>query len=165
MKTYQLQASARIEAPASVIYAIIADYRDGHPHILPANFSNLVVEEGGIGAGTRIRFDMTMLGQTQHYQATITEPEPGRVLREDNGPAAGSVTTFTVDPLATTDAAQVTIATTFTQRPGLSGWIERFLISRLLPLVYEQELQRLAQVAQQRVAKGTAATASTRIGG
>lgn len=160
MNTYQVQASARIQAPASVVYAVIADYRNGHPHILPAYFSNLVVEEGGIGAGTRIRFDMTLLGQTQHYRATVSEPEPGRVLLEDNGPEAGSVTTFTVDSIGQAQAAQVMITTTFTQRPGLGGWLERFLISRLVPRIYAQELQLLDKVAQQRSQNGTIATAN-----
>lgn len=150
MSTYQIQASSQIQAAATVVYATIADYRNGHPHILPSNFSNLVVEEGGIGAGTRIRFDMTLLGQTQSYRATITEPEPGRVLVEDNGPETGSVTTFTVDPLAQGTAAQVTITTTFTQRPGLGGQIERWLLKLFVPRVYNQELQLLAKVAKER---------------
>lgn len=154
MNTYQIQTSARIQAPASLVYGIIADYRNGHPHILPSYFSNLVVEEGGVGAGTRIRFDMTMLGQKQNYRATVTEPEPGRVLVEDNGPDAGSVTTFTVEPAAQGTAAQVTITTQFPQRPGLRGRLERVMIGLFLPRVYRQELQLLAQVARQRQQAG-----------
>jgi hypothetical protein len=154
MNTYQIQISARIHAPANVVYAIIADYCNGHPQILPSYFSNLVVEEGGTGAGTRIRFDMTLMGNKQSYRATITEPEPGRVLVEDNGPEAGSVTTFTVAPAAQGVEAQVTITTQFTQRPGLAGWIERFMIGLFLPRVYSQELQLLEEVAQQRQQAG-----------
>lgn len=164
MNTYQVQASAPIQAPAHVAYGIIADYRNGHPHILPPYFSNLVVDEGGIGAGTRIRFDMTLLGQKQRYCATVTEPEPGRVLMEDNGPEAGSVTTFTVDPALQGAAAQVTITTKFTQRPGLGGRIERFLIGFFVPRIYAQELQLLDKVARQRYKSENVASSRVSIG-
>src|SRR5262245_56834492 len=65
MITYQVTASAAMNAPAEQVYNIIADYRNGHPHLLPKQFSNLLVEEGGYGAGTRIRFQMTAFGQTR----------------------------------------------------------------------------------------------------
>jgi len=41
-----------------------------------------VVEEGGIGAGTVIRFQMRILGRLRTFHAAITEPEPGGVLVE-----------------------------------------------------------------------------------
>ena len=40
----------------------------------------IIVEEGGVGAGTRIRFTMTVLGKTVTLRADVTEPVPGRVL-------------------------------------------------------------------------------------
>lgn len=75
-----ISASARIDAPPERVYAIIADYRTGHPRILPEPFSGLTVERGGIGAGTTIRFQMKLLGRTETYRADITEPEPGRQI-------------------------------------------------------------------------------------
>jgi hypothetical protein len=47
-------ASAHIAAAPAQVYAIIANYREGHPRILPKEFSGLTVEQGGIGAGTII---------------------------------------------------------------------------------------------------------------
>ncbi len=73
-----------MDAPADRVYAIIADYRNGHPHILPKQFRNLTVEQGGVGAGTIIRFEVRVFGQTQHFRAVVSEPEPGRVLVEEN---------------------------------------------------------------------------------
>ena len=56
----------RVPAPPAEVYAILADYTEGHPHILPsAYFRNIEVEEGGVGAGTRIRFEMTVLGTSR----------------------------------------------------------------------------------------------------
>ena len=49
-KTFTVQASAPVGAPAEVVYNIIADYRKGHPHILPRKyFEWLEVEQGGRG--------------------------------------------------------------------------------------------------------------------
>src|SRR5262249_31157392 len=96
--TYIVSRTALIEAPPARIYDIIRDYHHGHPSILPKQFSNMRVEEGGVGAGTRIRFDVTVLGQKQHFLAVVTEPEPGRVLVEKNLEPTESVTTFVVDP-------------------------------------------------------------------
>ena len=53
--------------------------------------------EGGIGAGTRIRFTLTVGGRTQEIEGRVDEPEPGRVLTETY-PHKGAVTRFTVDP-------------------------------------------------------------------
>src|SRR5688500_17826554 len=86
----------RIPAPPAEVYAILADYTAGHPHILPsAYFRNIEVEKGGIGAGTRIRFDMTALGTTRTIRADIEEPSPGRVLVERDVEGK-SVTSFTI---------------------------------------------------------------------
>ena len=68
MVPYSVSGSARIAAPPAHIYAIISDYHRGHPAILPKQFSNLRVESGsGIGAGTTIRFEVTMMGAIERF--------------------------------------------------------------------------------------------------
>ncbi|MFN8444909.1 MAG: SRPBCC family protein [Caldilineaceae bacterium] len=146
MNSYQVQASAVVHAPADVVYAVIADYRNGHPKILPAYFSNLVVEEGGVGAGTRIRFEITVMGKKQSFRADISEPQPGRVLVETNDAMGGSITTFTVEP--TGNHARVTISTEVKKRGGLGGMIAQLMTSMFLRRVYGQELQLLDEVAK-----------------
>ena len=64
MAHIRLSEARLIPVPAPVIYDIIADYRTGHPHILPARFFGaLDVLEGGRGAGTKIRFEMKAFGR------------------------------------------------------------------------------------------------------
>ncbi len=47
MAQHTISASALVPAPAREVYAIIADYRDGHPKILPRPpFVSLEVEQG-----------------------------------------------------------------------------------------------------------------------
>jgi hypothetical protein len=87
---------------------------------------------------------MRVLGRTRTFRATITEPEPGRMLVETI-PETGMVTTFLVEPAG--DGARVAISTDFETRGGLSGRLERFFITRLLRPVYEREIEQLGTVA------------------
>lgn len=146
MARHTISASAVIESPAATAYAVIADYRDSHPHILPRPpFVSLDVEEGSIGAGTVIRFRMRMLGTTQEMRAAVTEPEPGRVLVEQDT-AGDVVTTFTVEP-AEGGKARVTISTDMRVPDGPIGWLQKKLITRLLRPVYVREIEQLGRVA------------------
>lgn len=156
MKDFQVEAEAFVLAPAQLIFEIVADYRKWHPQILPKGyFSALEVEQGGTGAGTIIRFKMHVFGLTRAFRAAITEPEPGRVLVETDS-SSGIETTFTISPLEESQLTKVTIATRFTTRGGIFGPLERFLTSRTLRSIYNQELQLLATLAQNRSAIPTA---------
>lgn len=141
-------ATARIDAPPDRLYGIIADYREGHPRILPRPpFVSLDVEEGGYGEGTVISVRMRVLGSEQTFRAWITEPEPGRTLVETSD--TGYVTTFTVE--ADDDrASRVTIHSELTPRRGLLATVERWIAPRMLRPVFVRELALLDRVARER---------------
>ena len=145
MSTFTFSAAASIAAPAPKIYDLIADYRVGHPKIVPPQyFEGIEVEKGGFGAGTIIRVTMRVLGASRVFRAAVTEPKPGSVLTEtDLG--TGLATTFTVTPNGT--ATDVNITTVAPRRPGLRGAIEVWLVRRMLQRVYRDELALLAKVA------------------
>jgi hypothetical protein len=142
-----ISASAIIPARRDRVYSLLANYNDGHPRILPRQFSNLIVEQGGIGAGTIIRFDMSFLGSKQHFRAAVTEPDPGRVLVETYLDNNGAVTTFTIDPGSAPADSRVTISTELPVRSGFPGKIERAFSTLLLRSIYKKELENLARVA------------------
>jgi hypothetical protein len=144
---HTITASAIIPARRERVYSLIANYNDGHPRIVPKQFSDMVVEQGGVGAGTIIRFQMSVLGKKQTFRAAITEPEPGRVLVETDLDANGAVTTFTVDPGTAPADSRVTISTVLPVRGGVLGFVERTLSTLLLRPIYVQELINLARVA------------------
>jgi hypothetical protein len=147
MPFIRASASAVIPATASRLYGILADYRDGHPHIVPPKyFRNLAVEAGGRGAGTRIRFEVRAFGSVRTIRAEIAEPEPGRVLVETDLDS-GVRTTFTVEPVPGGGGASVTISTVY-EKAGVAGWVESLLSPRFLRAVYREELQRLADRAR-----------------
>ncbi len=143
MPVIRVTADSRVDAPAATAYGILADYRAGHPSILPPTFRNLVVESGGVGAGTRIRFEMRMAWKTRKLRAVITEPDPGRVLVETDLDS-GAVTTFTVTPIDS-GSCQVHINTEWTAG-RLKALIERPLARRLIEPLYREELQNLQRV-------------------
>jgi len=133
------------------VYATIADYRVGHPSILPKELYDLRVEQGGQGAGTIIRFKSRLLGVEQAFHHRVSEPDPGRVLVEqDIEPGRDLATTFTVTPLEGGKKSQVEIRTTLNASPGFAGLVERLLIPLINPPIYRKELKLLETVAQRR---------------
>src|SRR5436853_2944445 len=126
MRVLRVNASAVVSAPAATVYGLIADYHHGHPSILPPRyFEDLVVEAGGVGAGSRISFTMNAYGSRTRSRALVTEPKPGRVLVETIEDA-GIISRFIVGPLAK-DKTSVTIGTEYPTR-GVRGWLESFVV-------------------------------------
>ena len=145
------KAEADLEAPSAEVYATIADYRQGHPNILPKEFYDLQVEQGSYGAGTIFRFKMRGLGGAQSFYQRASEPEPGRVLVEKDIDSVQQVTTtFRVTPLEQGQKSHVEISTTMLPSPGLKGLVERILVPMINPRIYQKELTLLEGVAQRR---------------
>lgn len=162
-KSYTVKAAALVEAPADVVYAILADYRDGHEHILPRRyFTSLTVEQGGTGEGTIIRFGMRAFGKTRESRAAVTEPEPGRVLVETVLDGADVVTTFIVEPEGR--QSRVTISTELRAAAGLRGALGRIVTRRFLKRVYAAELEQLNDLASRRRSRLTIAAWCSAIG-
>jgi len=149
-KAYKVTSSSVVDAPAELVYRTLADYREGHPSILPkAYFLSLEVEQGGFGDGTIINFETKVLGATQRFRSAITEPQPGSVLVETNLGEPGGKTTFTVEPLNGGSRSIVTIATDgTTKRGGGLGAIERFMTKLMMRRIYKAELDQIALVCE-----------------
>lgn len=146
MINYKFSVSALIQSAPKIVYGIIADYRNGHPKILPKPpFVSLVVEKGGVGQGSVLKVQMKVAGKLQTFKTVVTEPEPGRVLVETND--TGYITTFRVEPYDNGKSSYVTFTTEISDKSKLSKKIEFFFSKRILPAVYKKELQMLAEVA------------------
>lgn len=145
MSHYQVEVSAVVDAPAERVYDVLADYESGHPSILPQPyFTDLQVIEGGRGAGTVIAVEMEVFGVKRAYKMKVTEPQPGRVLQEEDK-EAGILTTFTVEPVAEKQS-RVTIKTITQTSPGLRGWLEKMTTPPISRRIYREELEKLATV-------------------
>ena len=152
MTQIKAKSAATLNARPEDVYATIADYQHGHPEIVPKeNLQDLQVEQGGYGAGTVIRFKMKALGTVQTFHQRISEPEPSRILVEQDIDSPRNVTTtFTVTPVEQGQKSHVEISTTMNPSPGLMGFIERIIVPLYNPRVYRKELKLLEEVAQKR---------------
>ncbi len=150
-----VRTEAVLHARPEDVYATIADYHQGHPNIIPPeNIYDLQVEQGGYGAGTIVRFKSRLFGVEQSFRHLVSEPEPGRVLREDEIDAAQKESNlFTVTPLEDGQESLVEIAVMMDASPGLRGFIERILVPMSMPGVLRKELKLLEAVAQQRASR------------
>lgn len=137
-------AQRLMNAPASVVYHCIADYRHHHrpDGFLPAAFSDLEVSRGGVGAGTEVRWVVDAGGRRRTIAATVSEPAPGRQLVET---APGVETTFTVEEQ---DGGTLVRFDTVFDEPGLQGLLNRMFLARILRPIYDEELRRLDDYAR-----------------
>ncbi len=142
MSKIHIAAERPVDAPAGRVYGFLADYQEHHPRFLPPAFSDFRVEQGGVGAGTVVRFNLAVGGRKRASRQRVEEPIPGRVLTESDLDT-GAVTTFMVTPEG--DRSRVRIETAY---DGMSGFVERLLAPRLLRRLYSDELTRLDRYAR-----------------
>lgn len=144
MTIIRSEATRTVEATPEQVYAVFSDYEKAHPAILPKPyFDELVIEEGGQGAGTVLRLRMKALGVENNYHLTVSEPEPGRRLVEADADA-GVETTFLVEPRDDGRHSQVTIMIDTEASPGLMGLVERLIVPPYTRRILQKELQLLA---------------------
>ncbi len=145
MSKVNVAAERLVDAPSETVYRCLADMRDHHANFLPGNFSDFTVEEGGVGAGTVITYSVTAGGRTRSYRMAVSEPEPGRVLRETDANSS-LATTFTVIPAGA--QSRVRIETSWDGAGGVGGFFEKLFAPMALRKIYEDELNRLEQYAK-----------------
>ncbi|NJO84910.1 MAG: SRPBCC family protein [Blastochloris sp.] len=154
MKMIRVEASCVIDAPREMLYAIVRDYAGGHNAILPKPyFSDLQIEKGGVGAGTEYRMRATVYGQSTDYHHRVSEPEPGRVIRESDMETP-QWSSFTFDELSPTQT-RVTITSEMPRSGGIKGVMESLFTPGIVRRIFLIELDNLAAYA----AKQRAATA------
>ncbi len=145
-KSLHAEATRAIAAPPETIYAMLRDYREQHPKVLPRDyFVHLDVLEGGIGAGTRFKTAVKVMGNTREYDMDVTEPQPLTLVETDR--PTGLKTTFRVapDPVG----ARVTISTDWNASGGFMGWLEGLTAPSIMKKIYEEELSLIEKAATQ----------------
>jgi hypothetical protein len=145
MALVSVEAEGSVGAPGGLVYDLISNFLEHHPRFLPNSFSDLEVEQGGVGAGTIITFTVTALGRERRYRMRIGEPEPGRVMTESDT-LSDLVTTWTVTPAG--DTCRVRIETRWEGAEGTPGFFERLLVPPAMRRIYNEELRRLDRYAQ-----------------
>jgi hypothetical protein len=153
MDTYELQVSKKIKADTELIYRVLSDYHNEHPHILPKPyFASTEVEQGGVGAGTIVRVQMKVMGTVNHLRLFVTEPIPGREIHEED-PVAGIKTIFKLEPDPDHGYCQVSIRTIWQKKKGIRGLIEQMLVPPIVRSIYTKELEILKTYCEEKQQK------------
>jgi len=113
-----------------------------HRHILPKQFESLEVLKGGRGAGTIFRLNMNVMGNRSSLELTITEPEPQRIIQEEDR-AAGVTTTWKLTPVDGGKRCLIQLTSMFRSKPGLAGAVERLIVPPVIRSIYRQELNNI----------------------
>jgi ribosome-associated toxin RatA of RatAB toxin-antitoxin module len=140
MSQVHVEVSRIIDATPQTLHNVVADYKVGHPAILPRPyFQDLIVEKGGYGTGSVLEVHMKVFGIKRSFRQSVTEPEPGRVIMESNI-GDDLVTTFTFEPLQNGTQTKVTISTDFTPK----NVMDRLINPPVMRHIYRIELENLA---------------------
>ena len=126
----------------NVVFALLADYRQGRPRILTENYVDYQVEQGGTGAGTVISYRFQAAGRERPYFLRVEMPGPNTLLERDS--VSSLVTTWRVLP-APNEHSIVRVVTEWPESPGIRGLFERVVAPRALRRVYDEVLERLEQ--------------------
>ena len=141
MSQVVVNAEKIISAPAEQVSRALADYEAVRPRILPEQFSEYRVENGGHGAGTVVHWRFAATSKRVRDQLLdVTEPSLGTLVETDRN--SSMVTTWTV--LAEgTGGSTVKVRTTWDGAGGIGGFFERTFAPKGLGRVYVEMLHRL----------------------
>ena len=131
-----------IDAPPEPVFGALADYDRIRPELLPAQYSEYEVREGGKGAGTVVHWKLQATEKrVRDCLFTVTEPSPGRLVETDAN--SSMVITWTVTS-AGEGKAKVVVETTWTGASGIGGFFERTFAPKGLNRIHDEVLGRLA---------------------
>lgn len=144
MSRIHAEAERIIDARPEEVYTFLANYRESRPRILPPNFQDYTVEQGGRGAGTIISYRLQAGNRERAYRMQVEEPNKGRVLIErDLGSTL--VNTWTISPIS---GGQTLVAVTTeweSRASGVGSFFERTFAPMGLRRIYVDMLNKLAE--------------------
>ena len=77
-----VEVERSVGAPIDEVWSVLCDYEHARPRLLPEQFADYAIQDGGQGVGTVIAFVLRVGRREQRYLVTVAEPMPGRQLRE-----------------------------------------------------------------------------------
>ncbi|MEZ0064803.1 uncharacterized protein YndB with AHSA1/START domain [Streptacidiphilus sp. MAP12-20] len=134
-----------LDASPEQVFDTVADYEKVRPTLLPAQYSEYEVCQGGRGAGTVVHWKLQATEKrVRDCLFTVTEPTPGRLVETDAN--SSMVVTWTVTP-AGEGKSKVVIETTWQGAGGIGGFFERTFAPKGLNRIHDEVLNRLAATA------------------
>ncbi|MGO4425776.1 SRPBCC family protein [Streptomyces sp. MCAF7] len=131
------------------VFDALADYSGVRGRLLPEQFSEYEVREGGDGEGTLVHWKLQATSKrVRDCLLEVTEPTDGELIEKDRN--SSMVTTWTVTP-AGEGRARVVVTSVWQGAGGIGGFFERLFAPKGLARIYDALLANLAtEVAKQK---------------
>ncbi len=129
-----------VAEPEAVLDAV-ADYATVRPKILPSNYRDYAVVQGGKGDGTIVRWTLQATKKRVRYVEAAISVKDNTVTETDAN--STMVTTWTVTPIS--DGARVAVETTWAGAGGIGGVFEGLFAPVGLRKIQAETLANLAK--------------------
>ncbi|WP_066943009.1 SRPBCC family protein [Streptomyces lushanensis] len=131
-----------IAADPETVFDALADYENTRAKLLPSQFSEYEVREGGDGEGSLVHWKLQATSKrVRDCLLEVTEPSDGRLVEKDRN--SSMVTTWTVTP-AGEGRSKAVVTTVWDGAGGIGGFFERTFAPKGLGRIYDVILERLA---------------------
>jgi hypothetical protein len=140
----QVEATTRrvVAATPEAAYGTLADYENARHALLPEQFSEYEVIEGGLGAGTVVHWKLQATSKrVRDCLFDVTEPAAGTLVEKDRN--STMVNTWRVSPSGE-GQAEVAVTTAWTGAGGVGGFFERTFAPKGLNRIHDALLAKLA---------------------
>ncbi|MGA5325053.1 SRPBCC family protein [Streptomyces griseoincarnatus] len=130
-----------VAADADTVFDALADYSGTRAKLLPEQFSEYEVREGGDGEGTLVHWKLQATSKrVRDCLLEVTEPTDGELVEKDRN--SSMVTTWRVTP-AGEGRARVVVTTVWNGAGGIGGFFERTFAPKGLARIHDAVLARL----------------------
>ncbi|GHE60259.1 SRPBCC family protein [Streptomyces thermocarboxydus] len=130
-----------VAADADTVFDALADYSGTRAKLLPEQFSEYEVREGGDGEGTLVHWKLQATSKrVRDCLLEVTEPTDGELVEKDRN--SSMVTTWRVTP-AGEGRARVVVTSVWNGAGGIGGFFERTFAPKGLARIYDAVLARL----------------------
>ncbi len=137
----QVSASSTvlINAAPDAVLAAVADYQTVRPKILSSQYSGYEVLQGGVGAGTVVKWKLQATKSRVREVQNSVDVAGKTVIEKDAN--SSMVTNWTVAPAGT--GSTVTTKTTWTGAGGVKGFFEKTFAPLGLKKIQAEVLENL----------------------
>ncbi|WP_326757223.1 SRPBCC family protein [Streptomyces hirsutus] len=131
-----------VVADAETVFDALADYSGTRGRLLPEQYSEYEVREGGDGEGSLVHWKLQATSKrVRDCLLEVTEPSDGELVEKDRN--SSMVTTWRVTP-AGEGRSRVVVTTTWTGAGGIGGFFERTFAPKGLARIHDALLANLA---------------------
>jgi|SRR5581483_5167329 len=142
-----VRSERTIDASPAEVFNTLIDYKVKRPRMLPPNYLNYNIEQGGQGSGTVVSYHFRAAGRERAYEMVVEETVAGQVLTERDKNSS-LVTRWSVLPVDGGQRSQVSVESDWEGGVGAGGFFERTFAPLGLRKVYKDALVALALLVQ-----------------